>query len=664
MVEENTDVNGNEEKDKDAEVPDNAATSNIESHEDKVDEKEIDGDKSDTKGKDNDKKEEKNANKKKYANWPIKDVKETHDNDVLYGRGGGTNHHPGNKRYRKMVEERKLDYVNSKRLDKPLVALEIIKFWRSQEPPGRFLKLDEKSGLWQDVGDKKAREKTSQALRERAPEIRRKQEEEEMIKAGKDPNTIKKTSAENKNKSIRFDKKTKDQQGRSALHRAHTLGDEYLTPGEKVSLDGFTWDPAQFDQMSYPSGGSVPEAQYPAGRHTSYGSQGAMPPQFPPSRDGSRVVPPPGVDVYSNIPPEERQQSFGSTSSWARLPSGGAPPPPPYGGSPYQMRSGSFSNMSRDHSLSYNPLHDASISTPANQIAFERGGSGYWSSNGNPSNLPPPPQHGMPPSYNSSSGSTRYVSGGNRSDEPPIPKSQQAPYSLDPALAKNWSAQPQDYEKVAGMFEEGGMSKSWTTEIDPNGQLPTDNQTSNIRASNSGLPRPDIVKRMTSNQNEDLETKPDLQPGRSVKRAALNRDNSMASNRLKEQYAPTATSGSLKKPAVLDSEMRSLSISTEQISLDAIDPTDQSTSTVKPNPLSQGGRTSTIDKIAIDLLAEDPSLAEAALQGESISSETLSRPPAIRTEGRMTTSEYLDLVNEPLGQDDDGGMNRAEWLQP
>jgi hypothetical protein len=56
-----------------------------------------------------------------------------------------------------MVEDRKLDYVNCKRLDKPLVALDIIREWRGQDPPGRFLKLDEKTGLWQDVGDKKVR---------------------------------------------------------------------------------------------------------------------------------------------------------------------------------------------------------------------------------------------------------------------------------------------------------------------------------------------------------------------------------------------------------------------------------------------------------------------------------------------------------------------------
>lgn len=79
-----------------------------------------------------------------------------------------------------MVEDKKLDYVNSKRLDKPLVAMEIIKYWREQQPPGRFLKLDEKTGMWNDVGDKKAREKTSQALREKAPEIRKQQEEKKI----------------------------------------------------------------------------------------------------------------------------------------------------------------------------------------------------------------------------------------------------------------------------------------------------------------------------------------------------------------------------------------------------------------------------------------------------------------------------------------------------
>lgn len=111
-----------------------------------------------------------------YSNWPLVEIKDPHANDVLYGRGGGTNHHAGNKRYRKIVESRKADYVNAKRLDKPLIAFDIVQKWRSQVPPGRFLKLNEDTGIWNDVGDRKAREKTSQALREKAPLLRKQQE--------------------------------------------------------------------------------------------------------------------------------------------------------------------------------------------------------------------------------------------------------------------------------------------------------------------------------------------------------------------------------------------------------------------------------------------------------------------------------------------------------
>lgn len=70
-----------------------------------------------------------------------------------------------------MVEDAKLEYLACTRLEKPLVALRIVK--KIRQARGRFLKFDKKSGLWNDVGDKKAREKTSQALREQAPEIRK-----------------------------------------------------------------------------------------------------------------------------------------------------------------------------------------------------------------------------------------------------------------------------------------------------------------------------------------------------------------------------------------------------------------------------------------------------------------------------------------------------------
>jgi hypothetical protein len=146
---------------------------------------------------------------------------------------------------------------------------------------------------------------------------------------------------------------------------------------------------------------------------------------------------------------------------------------------------------------------------------------------------------------------------------------------VDPAIAKSWSTQSEDYEKVADMFG-SELRKSWSADSDTyrNGRLQAKPGTFGpdpYPPADGGLPRPDVVKRMTSNQNEDVETKRDLTgDGRSIKRAALNRDNSMASNRLKEKFAP----GAIKKPMALDHEMRMLSASMEQSSLDT-----------KPKPL-------------------------------------------------------------------------------
>jgi len=165
------------------------------------------------------------------TDWPLNEIKEPHKNDVLYGRGGGTNHHPGNKRYRSMVERRKGDYVNSKRLDKPLVALEIIKEWRSQDPPGRFLKMEENTGMWSDVGDKKAREKTSQALREKAPLLRKQHDDGDYEGEGGSPL-----------KNTRFDANAKKRVDLPlTLQRDHSLGRDYLETTEKVAVEGFSW---------------------------------------------------------------------------------------------------------------------------------------------------------------------------------------------------------------------------------------------------------------------------------------------------------------------------------------------------------------------------------------------------------------------------------------
>jgi hypothetical protein len=96
--------------------------------------------------------------------------KEPSENDVLCGRGGSINSHPGNERFRILVEKRKRVYLTARfKREKRLIACSIVSEIRALNP---FLSRDAKSGLWKDIGDEKARDKTSQALRENAPSIR------------------------------------------------------------------------------------------------------------------------------------------------------------------------------------------------------------------------------------------------------------------------------------------------------------------------------------------------------------------------------------------------------------------------------------------------------------------------------------------------------------
>eukprot|EP00592_Proboscia_alata_P006110 CAMPEP_0194353872 /NCGR_PEP_ID=MMETSP0174-20130528/2081_1 /TAXON_ID=216777 /ORGANISM="Proboscia alata, Strain PI-D3" /LENGTH=718 /DNA_ID=CAMNT_0039122569 /DNA_START=236 /DNA_END=2392 /DNA_ORIENTATION=+ len=103
----------------------------------------------------------------------LENIRTPHDHDVLCGRGGGTNNHVGNERFRDFVNNNKRKYLNSSKREKPLVSRQIVLSIRSLKPPGRFLQKDERTGFWSDIGDQKAREKTSQALREGAPDIRK-----------------------------------------------------------------------------------------------------------------------------------------------------------------------------------------------------------------------------------------------------------------------------------------------------------------------------------------------------------------------------------------------------------------------------------------------------------------------------------------------------------
>ena len=84
--------------------------------------------------------------------------------DVLCGRGGGTNTQIGNRRFRALVQEFQPTYLLCRRKEKPLIARTIVLIIRNRG--GRFLKKDESTGMYFEVGDEKAEAKTSQALRE------------------------------------------------------------------------------------------------------------------------------------------------------------------------------------------------------------------------------------------------------------------------------------------------------------------------------------------------------------------------------------------------------------------------------------------------------------------------------------------------------------------
>ncbi len=89
------------------------------------------------------------------------------DEDVLFGRGGRTNHHPGNVRLRTIVNNYRYAYNQAKKVDKPQVSRLIVSALRKANPPSRFLRHNEDTGRWEDVGDKRAAEKVSQTLREK-----------------------------------------------------------------------------------------------------------------------------------------------------------------------------------------------------------------------------------------------------------------------------------------------------------------------------------------------------------------------------------------------------------------------------------------------------------------------------------------------------------------
>lgn len=113
------------------------------------------------------------------ANNQVEGIEHPGINDVMFGRGGDTNYHIGNHRFRVLADEHREEYRASSRKEKALVVQEVVRVWRARG--GRFLtKTDPEKGddsLWHDVGDFLAKKKAAKILSEKAPREKNKKED-------------------------------------------------------------------------------------------------------------------------------------------------------------------------------------------------------------------------------------------------------------------------------------------------------------------------------------------------------------------------------------------------------------------------------------------------------------------------------------------------------
>lgn len=87
------------------------------------------------------------------------------DRDVLLGRGGRTNNHPGNKKYLQIKDEVQVRYLKADKNEKTAISQELVDIVHNWG--GRFLKLDDGTeDKWFEVPNIIARKKASQSLRE------------------------------------------------------------------------------------------------------------------------------------------------------------------------------------------------------------------------------------------------------------------------------------------------------------------------------------------------------------------------------------------------------------------------------------------------------------------------------------------------------------------
>jgi hypothetical protein len=176
---------------------------------------------------------------------------------------------------------------------------------------------------------------------------------------------------------------------------------------------------------------------------------------------------------------------------------------------------------------------------------------------------------------------------------------------------------------------------------------------------NNNAPKPEIVKRATSHQNETAENRHGFD-GQSVKRAFMSRDGSNASSRLRQDYqqAPAAsseyaTAAAPPPPArpsalTLEERMSTLDLAAAASSAQS---GNTSSATSRPRALTASNRLSTIDALTLNF--DDPDrgledLFDHPAENEQQHRSQQPKPSALRSEFRVTTMDLIDIVNEPL----------------
>lgn len=105
-----------------------------------------------------------------------------HQHDILSGRGNGANQHPGNIFFRNLIHKYKHHYIHTGPSEKKLITKRIVEEVQQREPSGRFLKQNPETELWDCLDIDKVLKKTGQALREKAPELKKRAREEYKMK--------------------------------------------------------------------------------------------------------------------------------------------------------------------------------------------------------------------------------------------------------------------------------------------------------------------------------------------------------------------------------------------------------------------------------------------------------------------------------------------------